>query len=39
MMNKMLKTFAQRMGWFSLITFLLVLTLSSCHSSKKGTKV
>ena len=36
MMNKMLKTFAQRMGWFS---FLLLLMLSSCHSSKKGTKV
>lgn len=39
MMNKMLKTFAQRMGWFSLIMLLMVLTLSSCHSSKKGTKV
>jgi hypothetical protein len=47
MMNKMLKTIAQRlrvgelcsgvrMGWFSIL--LLVLTLSSCHSSKKATK-
>lgn len=34
----MLKTFAQRMGWFSLFTFLLVLTLASCHSSKKAMK-
>ena len=38
MMNKMLKTFAQRMGWFSLFSFLLVLTLASCHSSKKAMK-
>ena len=38
MMNKMLKTFAQRMGWFSLFSFLLVLTLVSCHSSKKAMK-
>ena len=38
MMNKMLKTFAQRMGWFSLFSFLLVLTLASCHSSKKVMK-
>ena len=37
-MNKMLKTFAQRMGWFSLFSFLLVLTLASCHSSKKAMK-
>ena len=34
----MLKTFAQRMGWFSLFSFLLVLTLASCHSSKKAMK-
>lgn len=38
MMNKMLKTFAQRMGRFSLFSFLLVLTLASCHSSKKVMK-
>lgn len=38
MMNKMLKTFAQRMGRFSLFSFLLVLTLASCHSSKKAMK-
>lgn len=38
MMNKMLKTFVQRMGWFSLFSFLLVLTLASCHSSKKAMK-
>lgn len=38
MMNKMFKTFAQRMGWFSLFSFLLVLTLASCHSSKKAMK-
>ena len=38
MMNKMLKTFAQLMGWFSLFSFLLVLTLASCHSSKKAMK-
>ena len=38
MMNNMLKTFAQRMGWFSLFSFLLVLTLASCHSSKKAMK-
>ena len=38
MMNKMLKTFAQRMGWFSLFSFLLVLPLASCHSSKKAMK-
>lgn len=38
MMNKMLKTFARRMGWFSLFSFLLVLTLASCHSSKKAMK-
>lgn len=38
MMNKMLKTFAQRMGWFSRFSFLLVLTLASCHSSKKAMK-
>jgi hypothetical protein len=37
-MNKMLKTFAQRMGRFSLFSFLLVLTLASCHSSKKAMK-
>lgn len=34
----MLKPFAQRMGWFSLFSFLLVLTLASCHSSKKAMK-
>ena len=38
MMNKMHKTFAQRMGWFSLFSFILVLTLTSCHSSKKVIK-
>ena len=38
MMNKMLKTFAQRMGWLSLFSFLLVRTLPSGHSTKKAMK-
>ena len=37
-MNEIIKTFAQHMGRISLFSFLLVLTLASCHSSKKAMK-